>query len=52
MAAAIKEAKGVEAELVAGAGGVFDVEVDGRRIYSKHETGCFPEPQEILAQLP
>lgn len=34
-----------------GGGGVFDVEVDGRRIYSKQETGRFPEDDEILEQL-
>jgi hypothetical protein len=30
---------------------VFDVEVDGRRIYSKHETGRFPDFDEILDEL-
>jgi selenoprotein W-related protein len=49
--AAIQEARGVEAELVRGANGVFDVVVDGRLIYSKHKTGRFPDPEEILAEL-
>ena len=31
--------------------GVFDVEVDGRRIYSKHQTGEFPTEAEILVAL-
>ena len=31
--------------------GVFDVVVDGRRIFSKHEAGRFPQPDEILRQL-
>ena len=38
-------------ELIKGRGGVFDVVVDGRRIFSKHEVGRFPEEQEILALL-
>jgi hypothetical protein len=28
------------------------VVVDGKRIFSKHETGRFPTDEEILAQLP
>jgi len=27
---------------------VFDVVVDGRRVFSKHETGRFPEPGEVV----
>ena len=49
--ARIQEARGVEAELVRGGGGVFDVVVDGKLIYSKHQTGRFPDPEEILAKL-
>jgi hypothetical protein len=30
---------------------VFDVVVDGRKIFSKHEAGRFPEEAEILAML-
>ncbi len=51
MAAAIKEATGVDAELIQSKGGVFDVEVDGKLIYSKSETDRFPTDQEILEQL-
>ena len=47
----IQEARGVEAELVAGSNGVFDVVVDGKLIYSKDQTGRFPDPDEILAEL-
>ena len=49
--ARIQEAHGVEAELVEGDNGIFDVTVDGTLIYSKHETGRFPDPEEILAKL-
>jgi selenoprotein W-related protein len=38
-------------ELIAGRGGIFDVEVDGRMIFSKHDAGRFPEDSEILDQL-
>ena len=51
MAAAIKSAKGIAAELIQSKGGVFDVEVDGKLIYSKHETDRFPTDQEILEKL-
>jgi selT/selW/selH-like putative selenoprotein len=36
---------------VPGDNGIFDVRVDGRRIFSKHETGRFPDPEEILREL-
>jgi len=51
LAAAIKRAHGVEPTLIEGSGGVFDVSVDGKLVYSKHQTGRFPEEHEILAQL-
>jgi selenoprotein W-related protein len=34
--------------LVGGSKGVFDVVVDGRTLYSKHETGRHAEPGEVL----
>jgi len=41
----------VTARLVKGSGGVFDVTVDGRTVYSKFETGQFPEPGEVVRLL-
>ncbi len=38
-----------ELTMVTGARGVFDVVVDGRTLYSKHETGRHAEPGEVLA---
>lgn len=35
--------------LVTGSKGVFDVEVDGQVLYSKHRTGRHAEPGEVLA---
>lgn len=39
----------VDAELIAGAGGIFDVEIDGKLLYSKHKTGQFPRYREIVS---
>jgi len=41
----------VQAELIKGGGGVFDVTADGALIYSKHRTGRFPENAEVLQAL-
>jgi selT/selW/selH-like putative selenoprotein len=38
---------GIEASLVAGSNGIFDVKVDDKVVYSKFETGRFPEPGEV-----
>jgi selenoprotein W-related protein len=41
----------VQAELIKGSGGVFDVTADGVLIYSKHRTGRFPDNEEVLQAL-
>ncbi len=41
----------MEAELIKGDAGIFDVHQDDKLIFSKHEAGRFPEEDEILAQL-
>ncbi len=51
MAAAIKKALGVETKLIEGGGGIFDVKVNGKLIFSKFETGRFPEDHEVLDAL-
>ena len=38
-------------KLIEGKGGIFDVVIDGKKVYSKHETGRFPEADEILPSL-
>ena len=38
-------------ELEPAGGGVFEVFVDGDLIYSKEQTGEFPEPQSVLDQV-
>ncbi len=41
----------MDTELVRGSGGVFNVSVDNRRIFSKHDEGRFPSESEILDAL-
>jgi selT/selW/selH-like putative selenoprotein len=41
----------VTADLKGGHGGVFDVTLDGKLIYSKHETNRFPTDEEILKKV-
>ncbi|HBZ72166.1 MAG TPA: hypothetical protein DEP35_21520 [Deltaproteobacteria bacterium] len=48
LAAAIRKRFAIDATLVRGHNGIFDVWVDGERIFSKNETGRFPEEDEIL----
>jgi selenoprotein W-related protein len=51
LAAAISEKFGVEAELIKGKNGVFDVVVNGNLVFSKHQAGRFPQNEEILGKL-
>ena len=51
MAAAIKKQTRVDSEFIKGKGGIFDVRLNGELIYSKHETGRFPEDAEVLQAL-
>jgi len=41
----------VDVVLVAGSNGVFDVTIDGRLVFSKRESGRFPEVDEILSRI-
>lgn len=51
MAAAIREAYGVEPGLVKGADGAFEITVDQKLIFSKKTSGRFPTSAEILELL-
>ncbi len=51
MAAAIEKRFGWKPELIEGSGGVFIVHADGHRIFSKKESGRFPEEAEILESI-
>lgn len=47
MAAELEEAFSVKSELFAEGKGIFDVVVNGQLIYSKYQTGRFPEHGEV-----
>lgn len=38
-------------EIIEGSGGVFEVTVDGSLIYSKKETGQFPEKGKVISLM-
>ena len=48
LAAELKEATGLDSELVFGKRGDFEVTVDGEKIFSKQKMSRFPEPGEVL----
>lgn len=45
------ERKGTAVELVGGDKGIYDVYVDGVKVFSRHKEGRFPETEEILAEI-
>ena len=51
MAAEIKKQLGADSKLVRGSGGIFEVHVDDKKIFSKKEAGRFPSEKEIVDQL-
>jgi selenoprotein W-related protein len=51
LAAAIKKSLGIDAELIPGSGGVFDVKADGQLVFSKKAAGRFPESVEVISAL-
>jgi len=42
----------LETTLIKGAGGQFEVVLDGNLIYSKKQMGRFPEVSEVLDKIP
>ena len=51
MAAKIKQSLGIEPRLIPAGRGIFDVEVDGHLMYSKFETGTFPDNEQLVGSL-
>lgn len=51
MAAKVNDELGIEAELIEGEKGIFDVIADGDRVFSKHAAGRFPDEREIVDAL-
>lgn len=52
MAAEIRKQRGIDATLVRGSGGEFEITLDGALIFSKKQAGRFPDFEEVLALLP
>ena len=52
MAAELRKARNLEPSLIKGSGGVFEVMLDGRLIFSKKQLGRFPELNELLEKIP
>jgi selenoprotein W-related protein len=51
LAAEIKKSFGVESKLIGSSGGVFEVEADGKKVFSKESLGRFPEDGEVVKLL-
>ncbi len=51
MQAAIKDRYGITATLIEGVGGIFEVYIDGKTVYTNQTTYRFPENEEIFAQI-
>jgi selenoprotein W-related protein len=51
LASEIKNKYGVDAELIEGVKGIFDVYVDDKLVFSRHEEKRFPEPQDIFDRI-
>ncbi|MDD5224910.1 MAG: Rdx family protein [bacterium] len=51
LAAAIEKEFGTKASLKKGRGGVFEVTVNGKLVFDKHEKGRFPEAGEVLDEI-
>jgi selenoprotein W-related protein len=51
LAALLKKHCDLDVELIPSTGGVFEVVVDDILVYSKKETGEFPDEQKLVKQL-
>ena len=51
LAAELKESFGLDAELIAGSKGIFDVVVDDTLVFSKYDQDRFPQLGEITETL-
>jgi len=52
LAAEIKKQRGIDAKLIPGSGGQFEVVLDGKLIFSKKALGRHAEAKEVLDQIP
>jgi selT/selW/selH-like putative selenoprotein len=49
--ASIKDKYGITAQLIEGAGGIFEVYIDGKSVYSNQTTYRFPTDLEIFEKI-
>jgi selenoprotein W-related protein len=35
-------------DVIAGTGGVFDIDVDGERVFEKRMLGRYPQPEDVI----
>ena len=47
----LEERYGADVELVPGGGGVFEITVDGKLLFSKKQTGRFPTDEELVQMV-
>jgi selT/selW/selH-like putative selenoprotein len=47
----LEEAFGADTRLIQGKDGVFEVEVDGKPVFSKRRLGRFPDPGEVVSLI-
>ena len=50
-AAELKKVLAVDSELIAGSGGVFEITVDGKKVFSKKALGRFPDDGEVVGLI-
>ena len=51
LAETLKKELGASAQLIPGSNGVYDVIIDDKTIFSKHQSNRFPENDEIISLL-
>jgi selT/selW/selH-like putative selenoprotein len=52
LAAEIKKARGIDATLIKGSGGQLEITLDGQLIFSKKQTGRWPDLSDVLEKIP
>ena len=51
LAEKLKTSLKLETDLIKGSNGIFDVELDGKLVYSKNETGEFPDEESLIQKI-
>jgi selenoprotein W-related protein len=51
LAAKIEKSLGTVPELIPKGGGIFDVAVENELVYSKSQTGSFPDEERLVDEL-